>query len=329
MKDKNFYPSYKLLLQNGELEERANALKKMLSNCSLCPRNCGVNRSIDEKGYCASGKKAMVASYCVHRGEEPSISGERGSGTIFFARCNLSCVYCQNYEISQEWEGDSGEIEPEGLAEIYLELESRKVHNINWVSPSHIVPQAVEALCIAAKKGLSIPIVYNSNGYDSVDTLKLLEGIVDIYMPDFKYFDDEAAKQLSDAPAYPHFAKKALQEMWRQVGELKLDKDGTAIKGLLIRHLVLPNGFSQSEEVIKYISEEISPKAALSLMSQYYPAHKARLYERISRPITAEEYQKALNALDESGITEGFVQELSSYQNYRPDFSKKGHPFEE
>lgn len=325
----SYFPSYKKLLENGELEKRVAILKKMLFNCSVCPRECGINRINNQKGYCKTGKKAMVASYCVHRGEEPSISGERGSGTIFFAHCNLSCVFCQNYEISQEWGDNFGEIESWRIAEIYLELELNKVHNINWVSPSHIVPQAVEALFIAAKKGLSIPIVYNSNGYDSVKTLKLLEGIVDIYMPDFKYFDDEAAKQLSDAPRYTHFAKKAIKEMWRQVGKLKVDKDGTAIKGLLIRHLVLPKRLSQSEEVIKFISEEISPKVALSLMSQYYPAYKASLDSRINRPITSEEYQKVLDALDKSNITEGYVQELSSHINYRPDFSKKGHPFED
>ncbi|MCX7831074.1 MAG: radical SAM protein, partial [Acidobacteria bacterium] len=269
MKSKNFCPSYLNLLKNGELEKKVLLLKENLLRCSICPRNCAVNRIKGGKGYCRTGKNAMVASYCVHRGEEPIISGANGSGTVFFAKCNLSCSFCQNYEISQEWKEGVGETSAEKLAEIYLELQANKVHNINWVSPSHVAPQAVEAVLIAAKKGLNIPVVYNSNGYDSVETLKILEGIVDIYMPDFKYFDDEAAKQLSDADDYQSFATKAIKEMWRQVGGLILNDDGVAIKGLLIRHLVLPRDLSQSEKVIKFISEEISAKAAISLMSQY------------------------------------------------------------
>lgn len=329
MGKKIFTPSYINLLESGNFEERIYKLNKLLSPCSLCPRKCGVNREEGERGFCKTGKNAIVASYCVHRGEEPSISGTRGSGTIFFARCNLSCLYCQNYEISQEWNNDFGVIEPIELAEIYLELQSMNVHNINLVSPSHIVPMAVEALFLSAKKGFSLPVVYNSNGYDSIETLKLLDGIIDIYMPDFKYFDNGAAKELSNVPDYSVFAKQAIKEMWRQVGKLVLDDNGVAVKGVLVRHLVLPNNLSQSDEVIKYLSEEISPEIALSLMSQYYPAYKARFDERINRPITAKEYQKALEAVDKSEITEGYIQELSSNLHYRPDFSKDGHPFED
>jgi len=326
--EKVFTPSYINLFKSGKFEERIYKLNDLLNPCVLCPRMCGANREEDEKGYCRTGKKALVASYCVHRGEEPIISGFNGSGTVFFANCNLSCVFCQNYEISQNWKENFVKATKEELAEIYLELQSMKVHNINWVSPSHIVPQAVEALFIAAEKGLSIPVVYNSNGYDSAQTLKLLDGIVDIYMPDFKYFDEKAAKELSDALNYPHFAKQAIKEMWRQVGKLIVDENGVALRGLLVRHLVLPNNLSQSEQVIKYLAEEVSPDIAISLMSQYYPAHKAPFDKRINRPITAKEYQKALDALDESKISEGYVQEISSHLHYRPDFSKNGNPFE-
>lgn len=281
-----------------------------------------------ELGACRTGRMAMVASFCVHRGEEPCISGSRGSGTVFFADCNLACIYCQNCDISQEWEEGKGEVTPEGLAEIFLELESRGVHNINWVSPGHVVPQAVEALCIAAHKGLSIPVVYNSNGYDDVDTLRLLEGVVDIYMPDMKYFDDSVAEELSEVRDYAVNAKAAIREMWRQVGPLETDEDGVASKGLLVRHLVLPNGMSQSGEVLRFLKDEVSPDVAVSLMAQYYPAHLAETNEKIARPLRAEEYQQVLDVLDGLGIENGYVQQLSASGSYRPDFKKDGHPFE-
>ncbi len=329
MTDNKFLPSYKEALKSGEFENKVYKLKKVLNSCEVCPRKCRVNRNEDEKGYCRTGKDALVASYCVHRGEEPPISGINGSGTVFFANCNLSCIFCQNYEISQKWSNQAGRVSTEELADIFLELEARGVHNINWVSPSHIVPQAVEALFIAAKKGLSIPVVYNSNGYDSLEILKIIDSLIDIYLPDLKYFDDFCAKQLSDVPNYVENAKTAVQEMWRQKGELILDRNGVAIKGVLVRHLVLPERLSQSEEVIKFLSEKISPQISLSLMSQYYPAHKAKLDPKINRPITEEEYEETLKALEKFGITKGFVQENSSHLHYRPDFSKDGHPFED
>lgn len=282
-----------------------------------------------ELGACRTGRMAMVASFCVHRGEEPCISGSRGSGTVFFADCNLACIYCQNYEISQEWEEGRGEVTAEGLADIFLELGSRGVHNINWVSPGHIVPQAVEALCIAARRGLSIPVVYNSNGYDDIDTLRLLDGVVDIYMPDMKYFDDGVAEELSEVRDYTANAKAAVKEMWRQTGPLELDEDGVASRGLLVRHLVLPGGMSQSAEVLRFLKEDVSPDIAVSLMAQYYPAHLAETNGKIARPLTADEYRLAVDVLDELGISNGYVQHSSASDNYRPDFSKDGHPFEE
>lgn len=301
----------------------------MLKSCSLCPRNCGVNREKGEIGYCRIGDKAIVASYCIHRGEEPVISGFRGSGTVFFANCNLSCLFCQNYEISQEKSNKFREVTIKELSEIYLELEESGVHNINWVSPTHIVPQAVEALYIAGKKGLSIPVVYNSNGYDSLETLKLLEGIVDIYLPDLKYLDDDVAKKLSNVSDYSIFAKNAIKEMWRQVGKLVCDEKGVAVKGLLVRHLVLPNNLSQSSDVIKFLSEEIAKNVAISLMAQYYPAYKAFENPQIDRPITKKEYEKVLETLYYFGLSEGFIQELCSFNIYRPNFSRDGHPFED
>lgn len=324
-----FLPTYKSLLNSGELEKRVFLLNEMLKKCEVCPRSCRVNRQENKVGFCKTGRKSVVASYCVHRGEEPVISGFKGSGTIFFANCNLACVYCQNYEISQKWVEGEGEVDKETLAEIYLELQSRGVHNINWVSPSHVVPQAVEALLIAAKKGLNIPIVYNSNGYDSLKTLKLLEGIVDIYMPDFKYFDDDVAKELSNVINYSYYAKEAIKEMFYQVGKLFVDQDGIAKRGLLVRHLVLPNNLSQSEEVIKYLANNVSKEITISLMAQYYPTNLAKDDTRLNRFITLKEYLKALNALDLSGIEDGFIQELKSSETYRPNFKKDGHPFED
>ncbi len=321
-------PYYRFLYQSGELGRRAELLSEKLNPCGVCPRKCGVDRLGGELGACRTGRRAMVASFCVHRGEEPCISGNRGSGTVFFADCNLACIYCQNCEISQEWEEGRGEVTAEGLAAIFLELEARGVHNINWVSPGHVVPQAVEALSLAAEKGFSLPVVYNSNGYDDVATLRLLEGIVDIYLPDMKYFDDNAAEELSEVRDYSATAKAAIREMWRQVGPLEVDEEGVASKGLLVRHLVLPNRMSQSAEVLKFLRDEIGPDVAVSLMAQYYPAHLAETDKRIARPLDQREYQDAVGYLEELGIENGYVQQLSASDSYRPDFKKDGHPFE-
>ena len=322
------YPSYVNLLESGELDRRVSSLLGLMEPCMLCPRNCRVKRLSDRRAVCETGRLAEVASWCVHRGEEPCISGRLGSGTVFFAHCNLACVFCQNHQISQEWRQGDGAVSAEELADIYLELQAAGVHNLNWVSPSHVVPQAVEALALAARRGLNIPVVYNSGGFDSVDALRLLDGIVDVYMPDLKYAEDAAAFELSKAVGYVPNAQAALSEMWRQVGPLEMDEAGVARRGLLVRHLVLPNRMSQTEEVLRFLAEELGPGVAVSLMAQYHPSHKAREHTLVARPVSAGEYARALAALEKSGLQEGYVQELSASDHYLPDFLKEGHPFE-
>ncbi len=321
-------PSYLKLLASGELRRRSEQLLGRLQPCEVCPRHCRVKRMDDMKAICRTGRYAEVASHCLHHGEEPCISGERGSGTVFFAHCNLECLFCQNHQISQEWADGQGAASPRRLAGIYLELERQGAHNLNWVSPSHVVPQAVEALVLAAERGFRLPVVYNSNGYDDLDTLRLLDGIVDIYMPDMKYCDESAASELSKAVGYASNAQAAIIEMWRQVGPLALDEEGIARRGLLVRHLVLPGGLSQTREVLGFLSNSLGKGAAVSLMAQYFPASGAASHPLLRRPLAAEEWERALDALDASGIEEGFVQELSASANYRPDFNKQGHPFE-
>jgi len=322
------YPSYLNLLESGELDRRVEALLELLVECRVCPRNCRAKRIIDRLGVCETGRLAEVASWCVHRGEEPCISGENGSGTVFFAHCNLSCAFCQNHQISQDWPRSRGVKTAEELADIYLDLQSEGAHNLNWVSPGHVVPQAVEALAIAADKGLRLPVVFNSNGYDSVSTLKLLDGVVDVYMPDFKYAEDDAAEALSNALGYTANAKAAITEMWRQVGPLQFDGKGVAARGLLVRHLVLPNRLSQTEEVLAFLAHSLGKNVAVSLMAQYYPSHRAFENPLLCRTLQRGEYARALQWLEECGLTEGYVQELNSADNYLPDFRAEGHPFE-
>lgn len=328
MKEKT-YPAYLNLLESGELDRRVAALLELLEPCTVCPRNCRVNRLSDKRAVCETGRWAEVASWCAHRGEEPCISGNRGSGTVFFAHCNLACAFCQNYQISQEWRQGEGVKSAEELAEIYLELQSAGVHNLNWVSPSHVVPQAVEALAIAARRGLRLPVVYNSGGYDSAETLRLLDGIVDIYMPDLKYAEESAAIELSKAVGYVPNSQAALKEMWRQVGPLDTDEAGVAWRGLLVRHLVLPNQMSQTEEVLTFLAEELGKDVAVSLMAQYHPSYKAGEHPLVARTVRPGEYARALQALERAGLHEGYVQELSSHEHYLPDFFKNSHPFED
>jgi putative pyruvate formate lyase activating enzyme len=321
-------PSYLNLLESGELTRRVETLRGLLGECRVCPRNCRSRRLNDKRGVCRTGRLAEVASWCVHRGEEPCISGDRGSGTVFFAHCNLTCAYCQNYEISQGWAEGEGAQSAEGLAEIYLKLQEAGVHNLNWVSPSHVVPQAAEALLLAARRGLRVPIVYNSNGYDSVEVLRLLDGVVDIYMPDLKYGDDAVADEISRVVGYVPNAQAALSEMWRQVGRLELDDRGVAVRGLLVRHLVLPNGLSGTEEVLRFLASELSPDVAVSLMAQYSPQHRAMDHPLLARKVGRGEYARAVQILEELGFTEGYVQAHSSAENYLPHFLEDGHPFE-
>ncbi len=305
---KNFWaePSY-LNLGLREIERRAEeALEKMYS-CTLCPWKCGVNRFQGKKlGVCRSRSKAMVSSYNLHFGEEPPISGEKGSGTIFFTNCTLRCAFCQNYPISQY--GAGKEYSDDELASMMLNLQDRGAHNINFVTPTHFVANILNALYIAVKKGLRIPLVYNTSGYELIETLKLLDGIIDIYLPDIKYSDNRMAKKYSMAKDYVKYNREALKEMYRQVGNLKLNKKGIAVKGLIIRHLVLPNGISGTRKALEFIAKELSPEVTVSLMSQYFPANKANSIPELSRGITSEEYFIAVREMKTLGLKNGWTQ---------------------
>lgn len=311
------------LLHSGELHKRSAVLAEKLRECTLCPRECRVDRTKDEHGFCRSGLLPVVASYCVHHGEEPVISGTRGSGTIFFGYCNLRCVFCQNHQISQPLRSiRNSAVSIERLAGIMLELQARDCHNINFVSPSHCSAQIVEAVEIAASKGLNIPLVYNSNGYDSLETLKHLEGIIEIYLPDIKYGDENTAFKYSIVADYVFHSRAAILEMKRQVGDLVVDDNGIAMKGLIIRHLVLPNALSDSDASFRFISEEIGRQTFISTMSQYFPTHKAIKHPLLSRSIRESEYEKVLEWLEKYGLDNGWVQDYSSRDYYCPDFER-------
>jgi putative pyruvate formate lyase activating enzyme len=300
--------SYIKLSKDGEVAKRAVVAFGMLKSCSLCPRNCRVDRQRDERGFCRSGRLAGVASHNLHFGEEPPISGTRGSGTIFFAGCNMRCRFCQNYPISQMNHGQK--TSPVALASMMLNLQDRGAHNINLVNPSHVVPQSLAALSIAAKKGLAIPIVYNSSGYEGIEALRLLDGVVDIYMPDIKYSDRDSAERCSSAPDYWDVVRPAIKEMYRQTGSLVTDADGIGVRGMLIRHLVLPGGLAGSERVFEFIATEVSKDIPVNLMSQYFPAHKATDDLLLGRRIAREEFDKAYESLCKWGLTEGFIQHM-------------------
>ncbi|MEK6564620.1 MAG: radical SAM protein [Candidatus Omnitrophota bacterium] len=300
-------PSYLKAYQEGSLREKSEILRKRLGSCDICPRLCKVNRLNNQPGFCKTGKKAKVYSYFAHHGEEPGISGEKGSGTIFFTHCNLKCVYCQNYEFSQTDKGR--EVSPEELASFMLELQQEGCHNINFVTPTHNIPQILKALCLAIEKGLKIPLVYNSSGYDSVETLRLLEGIFDIYLPDARYADNQSALRLSQAKDYWEINQQALKEMRRQAGIAQFDPDEIIEKGLIIRHLVLPNKLSGTEEIMAFIARELGPDTHISLMSQYFPCHKAKDYPELTRRISKEEYQEAMDIMHSRGLHNGWVQD--------------------
>jgi putative pyruvate formate lyase activating enzyme len=292
--------SYINLYRNGELALRAQTALSLMAACVLCPRRCGVNRLQGELGYCRTGRKARIASYNAHFGEESPLVGLNGSGTIFVSSCNLLCTFCQNYEISHMGEG--AEVEPEQLAAMMLALAEKGCHNINFVTPSHVVPQLLEGLVLAVENGLSVPLVYNSGGYDLVDTLKLLDGVFDIYMPDFKFWDNEVAHRFCDTPDYADVAKEALLEMHRQVGDLVVDREGIAIKGLLVRHLVMPNGLAGTEDVMTFLAREISPDTYVNVMDQYRPCGFAPKDETINRRLTAQEFQEAVASARRAGL---------------------------
>jgi len=302
------YPSYLELHRSGELKRRIERAYAMLSQCRLCPRECGVDRLRGERGFCRAGAEPIVASWNVHPWEEPPISGTRGSGTIFFSGCTGRCLFCQNYPISQLGVGNTVSVQQ--LAEMMLELQDRGCHNINLVTPTHFVPQILAALELAIEGGLRLPLVYNTSGYERVETLQLLDGVVDIYLPDAKYADDETARRLSGFVRYVEANRAALREMFRQVGdELVLDGEGIARRGLIVRHLVLPEGLAGTPKVLRWIAENLSPHVYVSLMDQYFPAHKAVGHPVLGRKITAEEYAEALRAFEEAGLTNGWMQE--------------------
>ncbi len=300
------YPSY-LNISEIQFQKRIKDAYRILQSCRICPHSCGVNRIAGQKGLCRSTAQVRVSSYNAHFGEEPPISGVNGSGTIFFTNCTLRCVYCQNYPISQL--GNGNPISISRLSKMMLELQKRGCHNINLVTPTHFVPQIIAAIGQSRKRGLSIPIVYNSSGYESVTTLKLLQGIIDIYLPDAKYADNDIAQKYSGAKNYFLVLKDALQEMYRQVGDLKIDQNGVALSGLIIRHLVLPNNLAGTDQILPWIAQNISRGTYISLMAQYFPTFKAMNYPELSRRISSKEYQKAKVIFEQCGLQNGWQQE--------------------
>ena len=290
-----FEPSYIKLLQNSELKIRADKAYANLSSCTSCPRDCKVNRIENELGICSSGHLPIISSYTPHFGEEPVLSGTNGAGNIFFGNCNLKCIYCQNFEISQNPKIErQKEVSHNRLVEIMIELQNKSCHNIGLVSPTHFSATILKSIYLAAQQGLSLPIIYNTNGYDSVEVLKLYDGVVDIYLPDLKYGNNEYAKKYSLVDNYFEKTKEALKEMFSQVGDELVYNGDVVVRGMIIRHLILPNDLSETEKVFKFVAEELSPKIHISLMSQYYPTNKANKDILIDRAIRNSEYEKAI-----------------------------------
>ncbi len=296
-------------VSDTELKQRIDAAYGLLESCHVCPRECGVNRRKNDKlGFCRSGLNPVISSVSPHHGEEPPLSGTKGSGTIFFANCNLRCVYCQNYPISQM--GNGVERTPGDLACQMVWLQEQGCHNLNLVTPTHFMPQILKAFGIARDRGFNLPLVYNTSGYESLEALQLLEGIVDIYLPDMRYSDDSAARTYSLAPHYTEINRAAIREMFRQTGNLVLDEEGIAMRGLIVRHLVLPNGLSGTEGVMKFLADEISKDVYISLMSQYFPAFKAHEFKELSRRIRADEYEEACQIMRKYGLENGWTQNI-------------------
>jgi len=292
-------PSY-LNLSKKELNQRIEKLFKNLKNCEICPKKCHRDRLTGERGFCQLGSEPVISAYHPHFGEERVLVGNHGSGTIFFTSCNLSCVFCQNYEISQLRIGE--EVSYERLAQMMIELQNLGCHNINLVTPTSHVPAIVKSLSIAREQGLKLPLVYNTNTYDSIEVLKLLNGIVDIYMPDAKYSSDVNALKYSSAPNYFGIMKKAIKEMHHQVGDLVISKEGIAVKGLLVRHLVLPNNLAGTKEIVEFLAKEISKNTFLNIMEQYYPYAKASQYPELSRRISQKEFKEAIELAKNAGL---------------------------
>lgn len=297
----SFQPAYLTAYENGLLQEKTKVARDRMKSCTLCPRKCGVDRLAGETGVCKTGENAVVSSYNSHFGEEAPLVGKNGSGTIFFTHCNLMCNFCQNYDISHEGYGQ--EVTDNVLAEIMIALQETGCHNINFVTPSHVVPQILSALEIAVSKGLSVPLVYNTGGYDRVSSLELLEGLVDIYMPDFKFWDPEVADKTCDAKDYPEVARKAFIEMHRQVGDLVTDEFGVAQRGLVIRHLVLPKDLAGTSEVMGFIAEKLSTNSYVNIMSQYRPCGRATEVKELASPISTKDFETAIQEAKNKGIT--------------------------
>ena len=299
-----FIPSYIRLFEKGDLQQRIRLLKEFLKECRLCPRECGVNRLDGEVGACQAGLEPMVSSAFPHFGEEPPLVGYHGSGTIFLTHCNLRCIFCQNYDISHLGNGEP--MTSSDMARVMVRLQEMGCHNINFVTPTHYAPQIAASLPEAIEKGLRLPIVYNCSGYESIEVIRLLEGVVDIYMPDAKYMDGRHSEKFSNAPDYPEVIKEVLKEMHRQVGDLTANPEGIAERGLLIRHLVMPNGVASSEAVLRFIAEEISVHSYVNIMDQYRPEYRAHEFLEINRRITQKEYLEAVQWARRYQLYRGF-----------------------
>lgn len=296
-------PNYVQLMESGELETRIDIALKGLQSCKICPWDCNINRLEDEKKVCRTGRLARVSSYFPHFGEEDCLRGWSGSGTIFFAWCNLRCVFCQNFDISQNEAGK--EVTPAELAAMMIELQKKGCHNINWVTPEHVVPQILESLPMAIEMGLRLPIVYNTSAFDSLDSIRLMDGIVDIYMPDFKYWSEDKSQRYLKTTKYPKAARQVIEEMHKQVGDLTFDEKGLAERGLLVRHLVMPDEQDESRRILNFLAEEISPNTYVNIMGQYYPAGKVddRKFPEINRRITSREVDETILIAKEAGLS--------------------------
>ncbi len=301
-------PRYLEVYHNGSLKKSFEAAFKKLESCAICPRRCGVNRMQGEKAFCRTGLNAKICSFMLHHGEEPPISGQRGSGTIFFSECNMACVYCQNYEFSQRGEGGR-QVSPEELAALMLRLQEMGAHNINLVTPTHVMPQILEALLVAIPKGLHIPLIYNTGGYELTEIVKLLDGIIDIYLPDMRYAESDAALRYSGAPDYPAYNQDSVKEMHRQVGIARINGSGIIEEGLIIRHLVLPENICGTDKIMRFIAQEVSADTYVSLMNQYFPCYQADKFKEISRRITKGEYEAAEQEMQRWGLHNGWVQD--------------------
>ena len=302
LKRSEFEPAYLQLYKSGELAHRVERALSDLADCTLCPRDCHVNRQANEFAVCRTGRYARVSSHFPHQGEEDCLRGWSGSGTIFFAWCNLRCVFCQNYDVS--WQGEGSETRPEELAEMMLHLQALGCHNINFVTPEHVVPQILEALPLAIRGGLRLPLVYNTGAYDSLESIELMDGVVDIYMPDFKYWNSEMARRYLKAPNYPEAARRVIKAMHQQVGDLALDENGLALRGVLLRHLVMPGEIAGTREILDWVARELGPNTYVNVMLQYRPAGRVSQteYVEINRRISGNEFKQALDAAHAVGL---------------------------